>query len=86
MRHGEAESNVKAGMHGVVSSREEKSDHLTKKGKEQVEESAEKLKNEKFDIVLVSPLVRTRETFDILKESLDLKKKYRNNFEKDWQN
>ncbi len=73
MRHGEAESNVKAGMHGVVSSREENPDHLTKKGKEQVEESAEKLKNEKFDIVLVSPLVRTRETFDILKESLDLK-------------
>ncbi len=73
MRHGEAESNVKAGRHGVVSSREDNPDHLTQRGKEQVLETARKLKDEKFDIIFVSPLVRTRETFEILKNNLDLK-------------
>ncbi|MDO8659990.1 MAG: class I tRNA ligase family protein, partial [Candidatus Parcubacteria bacterium] len=73
MRHGEAESNVKDSMHGVVSSREDGVDHLTKNGKEQVLSAVEKLKDKKFDVILVSPLMRTRETFAVLKENLDFK-------------
>jgi len=70
MRHGEAESNVKNNMHGVVSSQESGVDHLTKQGKAQIEATIEELKEKKFDLVFVSPFVRTRETLEILKESL----------------
>ncbi len=73
MRHGESESNIKSNMHGVVSSREGNIDHLTKKGQEQVKEAAKKLKDEKFDLVFVSPFMRTRDTLNILKENLKLK-------------
>lgn len=72
MRHGESESNMKDSMHGVVSSREGNMDHLTKNGIEQVKQSAKKLKDKNIDLVFVSPFVRTRETVDILKESLGL--------------
>ncbi len=73
MRHGESESNIKSNMHGVISSREGNIDHLTKQGQEQVKEAAKKLKDEKFDLVFVSPFVRTRDTVNILKENLKLK-------------
>jgi isoleucyl-tRNA synthetase len=70
MRHGESESNVKNNMHGVVSSRLENIDHLTKKGIVQVEEAAKKLKNKKIDLIFVSPFMRTKETLEILKKNL----------------
>ncbi len=73
MRHGEAESNVKYNMHGVVSSRAENVDHLTAKGKEQVKAAAQKLKGKKFDLIFVSPFMRTRDTLNILKENLGFK-------------
>jgi len=75
MRHGESESNVKGGSHGIVSSREENIDHLTKAGQDQVQKTAHKLKAKKanFDLVFVSPFMRTRETLEILKENLGLK-------------
>ncbi|MEK7539047.1 MAG: class I tRNA ligase family protein [Patescibacteria group bacterium] len=73
MRHGEAESNVKSNLHGVVSSLVENIDHLTKNGEEQVQKTAKELKNKNIDLVFVSPFMRTRETFHVLKESLGLK-------------
>ncbi len=74
MRHGQSESNVKGGPHGVVSSRVENEDHLTNVGEQQVETSAKKMKEEglQFDFVLVSPFVRTRDTLEILKKSLGI--------------
>ncbi|KKR74853.1 MAG: Isoleucine-tRNA ligase [Candidatus Nomurabacteria bacterium GW2011_GWA1_40_8] len=79
MRHGQSEGNVKYGMHGVVSSREENVDHLTKTGEEQVKAIAKKLKDlsmqagKKFDLIFVSPFMRTRETVAILKDNLYIK-------------
>ncbi|MEK7105757.1 MAG: class I tRNA ligase family protein, partial [Patescibacteria group bacterium] len=75
MRHGEAESNITGGFHGTVSSRAENPDHLTEKGIDQVKAAVEKIKQEKlvFDIVLVSPFVRTTETLNILKEGVAIK-------------
>jgi isoleucyl-tRNA synthetase len=75
MRHGEAESNIKGGFHGTVSSRAENPDHLTDKGISQVRAAVEKLKQEKltFDFFVVSPFVRTKETLEILKEGLNIK-------------
>ncbi|MES3032156.1 MAG: class I tRNA ligase family protein [Patescibacteria group bacterium] len=72
MRHGESESNIKHGSHGVISSREENVDHLTEVGRGQVEKTAKELKNKKIDLVFASPLMRTRETLAILKEKLGL--------------
>lgn len=73
IRHGESESNVKGNKHGIVSSRAENVDHLTPKGVEQVKEAAEKLKGQNFDLVFVSPFMRTRDTLNVLKETLGLK-------------
>ena len=75
MRHGESESNVKYGMHGVALSREGEIDHLTQKGETQVRATAEVLKGTKIDLVIVSPLMRTRDSLQILNETLDFKDK-----------
>lgn len=66
MRHGEAEQNVR----GVLSSDNEEVHHLTDKGREHVKMSAEKLKSEGIDLVFYSPVTRTTETAEILKEYL----------------
>ena len=68
MRHGEAESNVT----NTVSSLAKNPTHLTEKGKQQVEETAESLKGEKFDFVFASDFVRTKETVAILAKKLDI--------------
>ncbi|MEI7709412.1 MAG: class I tRNA ligase family protein [bacterium] len=70
IRHGESESNVRGNKHGVVSSRAENVDHLTPNGVSQVKATAQSLKGEKFDLVFVSPFMRTRETLGILKDTL----------------
>ncbi len=69
IRHGEAEQNVQ----DIVSSDPSAQYHLTAKGKEQVRAAAAKLKGQKFDLVFVSPLLRTRETADMLKSELGWK-------------
>ncbi|MCK9351464.1 MAG: class I tRNA ligase family protein [Candidatus Paceibacterota bacterium] len=68
MRHGEAESNAT----NTVSSRVENPTHLTEKGKKQVEETAEEIKNEKFDLVFASDFLRTKETLAIVAEKLGI--------------
>ncbi|MEN9912726.1 MAG: hypothetical protein RLY66_134 [Candidatus Parcubacteria bacterium] len=68
MRHGEAESNIL----GILSGDAKAQHHLTEKGRKQVEDSAGKLKGKKFDLVYVSPFVRTQETAAIVKEKLGL--------------
>ena len=58
MRHGQATQNVE----GVLSSTNKIPRPLTEKGKEQVLVSAEKLKEEKIDIIIHSPIIRARQT------------------------
>jgi len=71
MRHGEAENNVKQ----ILSSKEEHPHHLTEKGVSDVKKSADKLNKEKIDIIIASPFVRTKETAELVAETLDLDKK-----------
>ncbi len=68
MRHGQAESNVS----GVVSGLPENSHSLTEQGKVEVKEAAIKLKTEKIDLIFVSPLVRTKQTADLVAKELGL--------------
>ncbi len=74
VRHGQAESNVEGGVHGTVSSRKDDPDHLTLEGKKQVEKTAEEIKEQglEFDVVFVSPFVRTTDTLNILKDKLNI--------------
>ncbi len=71
IRHGEAENNIL----GVYSSLVSNTHHLTTKGKAQVKASGRKLRKENIDIVVYSPLARTRETAEIVREALGLSRK-----------
>lgn len=68
MRHGEADHNLL----GLSSADPDEPVHLTEKGKEQVKSKIEELKKEGVEIIVTSPFVRTRETAEILKESLNV--------------
>lgn len=70
MRHGEAESN----LNNIVSYRPEDEIHLTEKGRAQVKASAVKLKEKGIDLIIVSPVLRTKETADIVADVLGLAK------------
>jgi isoleucyl-tRNA synthetase len=67
MRHGEAEQNVL----GIESSDEEAIHHLTEKGIADTKKTAEKLKGEKIDLIIHSPITRTKETASEVKKILD---------------
>ncbi len=71
MRHGEAENNVK----GILSGDPTAPHHLTEKGKAQVGKAAELLKSKgaTFDLVFVSPFIRTQETAAIVREKFGMK-------------
>ncbi len=69
MRHGQAENNTL----GIISDKPEYPHHLTDLGRQQVAETAESLKGSKFDLIFVSPFVRTMETTQILKGKLGWK-------------
>ncbi len=72
MRHGEAENNVRKVL---VDS--ENGYPLTEKGKQQVAETAEKLKKDfKIDIILSSPVERARETAEAVGQVLGIKPQY----------
>ncbi|MCE9643883.1 class I tRNA ligase family protein [Candidatus Parcubacteria bacterium] len=61
MRHGEAENNTL----DIVSSLPATPHHLTEKGKEQVAQGAETLKENKIELIVSSPFVRAQETAQI---------------------
>jgi isoleucyl-tRNA synthetase len=67
MRHGEAESNVLRILNSDIT----KENHLTEKGKNQIRESSKLLKEVKFDYIIVSPFLRTKETANLVKKELN---------------
>jgi len=69
MRHGQTTTNLKNLVSNVMNS----GSHLTEAGIVDTKKSADKLKNEKIDLVFVSPFNRTRETAKIVGEELELK-------------
>lgn len=68
MRHGEAQWNVKE----VLDSYGEKENHLTETGRMTVQMTAEKLRKERIDLIITSPLPRTRETAEIVRKEAGL--------------
>lgn len=71
MRHGEGEHNVK----NILSSKFDTLHHLTDMGIEQVTLTAQALKEKNIDVIYSSPLVRTRETAEIVTEQIGFKDK-----------
>ena len=69
MRHAEAEHNIK----GILSSDTEEAHALTAKGKEEAKNAGAKLLSENIDLIISSPLQRTRETAEIVAAALDKK-------------
>ena len=65
IRHGESEYNVK----NLVNQDPKVIVGLTKRGIKQAEEVAEKFKDEKFDVIFVSELERTKRTAEIINKS-----------------
>ncbi|OGN15145.1 MAG: hypothetical protein A3J47_01455 [Candidatus Yanofskybacteria bacterium RIFCSPHIGHO2_02_FULL_43_22] len=73
LRHGHSEKNGKEGREIISSQVEVDKYHLTKDGKEQVKKAAKKLKKTgKFDLIIVSPFIRTQETAEIVAKELGL--------------
>ena len=67
VRHGESEANTRH----VISNRES-SFHLTPKGIQQAENLAEQIKDLPFSAIFCSPVLRARETADILSASIGI--------------
>ena len=70
MRHGEGEQNVL----GILSSKVDNPHNLTEKGKLQVRETAEKLRDARITKIIASPFLRTKETAEIVAEVIGLDK------------
>lgn len=68
MRHGESLSN----LNGVSSTVFGEQNPLTEKGREQVVESAEKLKDVGINLIIASPFERTMETAEMVREILGM--------------
>lgn len=66
VRHGEAEHNV---LHVGSSQPEITERHLTENGKQQIGRVASMLKERGVDAIICSPLLRTRETAEILSDA-----------------
>jgi len=71
VRHGEAEHNV----NHILSTKIDDGVPLTKTGEEQAREIGEDLAPETIDIIYTSPLLRTRQTAEIIKKSGNIKAK-----------
>ena len=67
MRHGESEKNIK----GIFDDSVEKCP-LTEKGKEQVKNEIENLKAKKIDVIYCSPVMRAKETAEIIAKELNV--------------
>jgi len=70
MRHGEADHNIKR----VLNSDNSKPSHLTENGKNNVLKTAESLKSKKIDLIFASPLVRTKETAELVAQVFGISK------------
>lgn len=68
MRHGESENIVK----GVLDLTGDPNNHLTEKGKKEIEIAAENLKH--INLIITSPFVRTHETAELVHKKLGLPK------------
>jgi isoleucyl-tRNA synthetase len=72
LRHGEADSNVL----NIVSSFPEKFEiGLTEKGKKEIEKAVKELKKEGIDMIISSPLNRTKQTAEVVSKALGIKYK-----------
>jgi len=67
VKHGETNNNAKNIIQGDTLD-----EGLNEKGRQQVKTTAQQLKNEKFDLIVCSPLKRTQETAEILNQALGL--------------
>lgn len=67
VRHGESILNAEHIRQGADGS-------LSEKGMQQAEETGKRLANTKFDVILVSPFTRTRETAEIIAKHIHSKK------------
>jgi len=65
VRHGQSQANYPHDLYGLDRS-------LTEKGLEQANKAAKKLKKIRFDVVYSSPLVRARETAEVIAAELKL--------------
>ncbi len=65
MRHGEAENNARR-----IYSSNQSINHLTEKGKEEVKQTIKDLKNKKITKIFSSPFLRTKETAEMVADSL----------------
>lgn len=70
MRHGEAKSNTG----DFISADPKDENYLTDKGKKEVVETGERLKENKIDLIISSDFVRTKETAEIMADKLGLDK------------
>ena len=69
VRHGDSENNERR----IINSLPEKEKfHLTESGMEQIKHLANKLKGEKIDAIFSSPLLRTKETAEIISKKLGI--------------
>ncbi len=68
MRHGQAESNLT----GICSYATGDVVPLTELGRNQVKKSAEELKDKKIDLIYISPFLRTRQSAEIVADTLGL--------------
>lgn len=66
VRHGEAESNVK----DVISCKIGEVNPLTEKGRTQAKQAANKLVGMNIDLIIASPMQRTKETAEIISETI----------------
>jgi broad specificity phosphatase PhoE len=64
VRHGETTGDIEDRYGGAYD------DHLTEKGRQQLQQTAEQLEGRKIDVIFVSNLIRARESADIINEKL----------------
>lgn len=70
LRHGEAESNAL----GFISGNDSPPRHLTEVGVKQIKKVAKKIQKGKVDFIFASPLARTKQTAEIVAETLGIPK------------
>jgi len=70
-RHGESDHNV----NNFLSADNTVVSNLTEKGHEQISEVASKLKGQKIDMIFASPLIRTKDTAEIIAKEIGFDKK-----------